>query len=97
MRLPLQFRALGIPQLLSVLPWQPARVASEQFELLAADIGQGNAVLVRAASHTLPYDTGPRFSRESDAGHRVLVPLLRALGKRLDLQVPSRRDIDQSR
>ena len=47
--------------------------------VLAADIGQGNAVLVRTASHALLYDAGPRFSRESDAGHRVLVPLLRAL------------------
>ena len=64
--------------------------------LLAADIGQGNAVLVRTASHTLLYDTGPRFSRESDAGNRVLVPLLRALGERLDMLLLSHRDIDHS-
>jgi competence protein ComEC len=35
-------------------------------------------VLVRTATHSLLYDTGPRYSLESDAGHRVLVPLLRA-------------------
>ncbi len=94
LRLPWQWRALGIPLLLPVLLWQPARVAPGQFELLAADIGQGNAVLVRTAAHSLLYDSGPRFSRESDAGNRVLVPLLRALGERLDLLVLSHRDSD---
>ncbi|WP_411886197.1 DNA internalization-related competence protein ComEC/Rec2 [Polaromonas sp. YR568] len=93
-RLPWHWRALGIPLLLPVLLWQPPRVAHGQFELLAADIGQGNAVLVRTAGHSLLYDAGPRFSRESDAGHRVLVPLLRALGERLDILMVSHRDID---
>jgi len=93
-RLPWHWRVLGIPLLLPVLLWQPARVAPGQFELLAADIGQGNAVLVRTAGHSLLYDAGPRFSRESDAGHRVLVPLLRALGERLDVLMVSHRDID---
>ena len=94
MRLPWHWRGLGIPLLLPVLLWQPLRPAPGQFELLAADIGQGNAVLVRTASHTLLYDTGPRFSRESDAGNRVLVPLLRALGERVDMLMLSHRDID---
>ncbi len=94
MRLPWRWRALGIPLLLPVLLWQPARPVPGQFELLAADIGQGNAVLVRTASHTLLYDTGPRFSRESDAGNRVLVPLLRALGERIDTLMLSHRDSD---
>ena len=94
MRLPLHWRALGIPLLLPVLLWQPAQVEPGQFELLAADIGQGNAVLVRTARHTLLYDAGPRFSRESDAGNRVLVPLLRALGERIDMLMLSHRDSD---
>lgn len=93
-RLPWHWRVLGMPLLLPVLLWQPLRVAPGQFELLAADIGQGNAVLVRTAAHSLLYDAGPRFSRESDAGHRVLVPLLRALGERLDVLMISHRDID---
>jgi len=94
MRLPWHWRALGVPLLLPVLLWQPLRPAAGDFELLAADIGQGNAVLVRTAGHALLYDAGPRFSRESDAGHRVLVPLLRALGERLDWLVLSHRDAD---
>ena len=96
MRLPWHWRLLGLPLLLPVLLWQPVRVATGQFELLAADIGQGNAVLVRTARHTLLYDAGPRFSRESDAGHRVLVPLLRALGERVDLLMLSHRDSDHT-
>ncbi len=94
LRLPLHWRALGLPLLLPVLLWQPLRPAAGQFELIAADIGQGNAVIVRTASHSLVYDTGPRFSRESDAGNRVLVPLLRALGERVDVLMLSHRDID---
>lgn len=96
MRLPWRLRLLALPLLLPVFWWQPARPAAGQFELLAADIGQGNAVLVRTATHTLLYDAGPRFSRESDAGHRVLVPLLRALGEQVDVLMLSHRDADHT-
>ncbi|MFT4991419.1 MAG: competence protein ComEC [Polaromonas sp.] len=94
MRLPWHWRVLGLPLLLPVLLWQPLRPDMGQFEVLAADIGQGNAVLVRTANHALLYDAGPRFSRDSDAGERVLVPLLRALSERLDLVLLSHRDAD---
>lgn len=96
MRLPWSVRALGLPLLVPALLWQSPRPPTGEFELLAADIGQGNAVLVRTASHSLLYDTGPRYSLDSDAGHRVLVPLLRALGERLDTVVLSHRDADHT-
>ncbi|WP_431275856.1 DNA internalization-related competence protein ComEC/Rec2 [Variovorax ureilyticus] len=96
MRLPWSVRALGLPLLMPVLLWQPLRPALGEFELLAADIGQGNAVLVRTASHSLLYDAGPRYSLDSDAGYRVLVPLLRAFGERLDTVVLSHRDTDHT-
>jgi competence protein ComEC len=95
-RLPWGVRALGLPLLLPVLLWQAPRPAPGEFELLAADVGQGNAVLVRTAGHALVYDAGPRFSAESDAGHRVLVPLLRALDERVDTLVLSHRDTDHT-
>ena len=94
LRLPWSLRVAGLPLLLPVLLWQAPRPPVGQFDLLAADIGQGNAVLVRTASHALLFDAGPRFSRESDAGHRVLVPLLRALDVKLDTLVLSHRDSD---
>jgi competence protein ComEC len=94
LRLPWSVRVLGLPMMLPVLLWQAPRPSVGEFELLAADIGQGNAVIVRTANHALVYDTGPRFSLESDAGHRVLVPLLRALGVTVDTVMLSHRDTD---
>ena len=91
---PASLRALGLPLLLPVLLWQPPQLPNGEFSVLAADIGQGNAVLVRTRNHALVYDAGPRFSSESDAGHRVLVPLLRALGTKVDTLVLSHRDSD---
>ncbi len=96
MPLPWPLRWMGLPMMLPVLLWQAPRPEMGQFELLAADIGQGNALIVRTASHALVYDAGPRFSRESDAGHRVLVPLLRALDLKVDKLVLSHRDIDHT-
>jgi competence protein ComEC len=96
MRLPLPMRLLGLPLIAPVLLWPPTRPPVGEFELLAADIGQGNAVIVRTATHSLLYDAGPRYSLESDAGHRVLVPLLRAEGVTLDTVVLSHRDSDHT-
>jgi competence protein ComEC len=96
MRLPWHARALGLPLLLPVLLWQAPRPAPGEFELLAADIGQGNAVVVRTAAHALVYDSGPRYSPESDAGHRVLVPLLRAMDEKVDILMLSHRDTDHT-
>jgi competence protein ComEC len=96
MRLPWSARLLGVPLLLPVLLWQAPRPPPGEFELLAADVGQGNAVLVRTAAHTLVYDAGPGYSRDTDAGQRVLVPLLRAGGDAVDLLVLSHRDSDHT-
>lgn len=94
LRLPWPLRLMGLPLLLPALWWQPARPAPGSFTLLAADVGQGNAVLVRTHSHGMLYDTGPRHGPDSDAGQRVLVPLLRALGQRLDVLMLSHGDND---
>jgi len=96
LRWPWPLRLAGVPLLLAYVLWQPARPAPGAFELLAPDVGQGSAVLVRTATHTLLYDAGPRYSLESDAGERVLVPLLHALGERVDTLVLSHRDSDHT-
>ena len=96
LRLPWALRLAGVPLLLPVLLWQAPGPAAGQFELLAADIGQGNAVLVRTARHALLYDSGPRHANDSDAGQRVLVPLLRAYDVRLDQLLLSHRDSDHT-
>jgi competence protein ComEC len=91
---PWRLRLLALPLLVPVLFWRAPLPAPGEFELLAADVGQGNAVLLRTASHALLYDAGPRYSLESDAGHRVLVPLLQALHTTLDDIILSHRDTD---
>ena len=96
LRWPWPLRLAGLPLVLPFVLWQPARPAPGSFDLLAADVGQGSAVLVRTAAHTLVYDAGPRYSADSDAGQRVLVPLLRALGERVDRLVLSHRDTDHT-
>ena len=66
-----------------------------EFELLALDVGQGTAVVVRTREHLLLYDAGPQYSRDSNAGQRVLLPLLRGRGEeRVDRLVLSHRDVD---
>ncbi len=96
LRGPWAWRVFGLPLLLPALLWQAPRPAVGSFELLAADVGQGNAVLVRTAGHALLYDAGPRYSPESDAGHRVLLPLLAQMGERLDVLVLSHSDQDHT-
>ena len=92
---PWALRWLALPLVLP-LCWPPTdRPADGHFELLAADIGQGTAVLVRTRAHLLVYDAGPQYSRESDAGRRVLLPLLQARGEpAIDLLMLSHRDTD---
>lgn len=93
--LPLRLRLMALPLMLPLLWPAVSRPPPGEFELLAADVGQGTAVLVRTARHTLLYDAGPRYSSHSDAGERVLVPLLGALGEwRLDMLMLSHRDGD---
>jgi len=93
---PWAWRVWGVLWCLPALLWAPPRPAPGQFELLAADVGQGNAVLVRTAGHSLLYDAGPRYSPESDAGHRVLVPLLARTQEPLHRLLLSHRDSDHT-
>lgn len=96
LRLPWSLRSAGLVLLAPMLAWTPQRPETGEFEVLAVDVGQGSAVLVRTAGHSLLYDTGPRYGPGSDAGDRVVVPLLRALGEAPDMVVVSHRDSDHS-
>ncbi len=92
---PWRLRALALPLVLPLLWPQPDRPFAGEFELLALDVGQGSAVLLRTRGHLLVYDAGPQYARDADAGRRVLLPLLRARGEtRIDTLVLSHRDGD---
>lgn len=95
LRLPWRLRAAGVVMLLPLLWPAVPRPSAGEFELLAPDVGQGNAVLVRTAGHALLFDAGPAYAPGVDAGERVLLPLLRGLGvRRLDVLMLSHRDTD---
>jgi competence protein ComEC len=95
MPLPRRMRLLAWPMALPLLWPAVPHPAEGRFELIAADIGQGTAVLVRTHAHLLLYDTGPQYGHDSDAGQRVLLPLLRREGaKPLDLLMLSHSDSD---
>ncbi|MCP5284121.1 MAG: DNA internalization-related competence protein ComEC/Rec2 [Burkholderiaceae bacterium] len=95
--LPWRVRWLGLPLLLPLVAPLPARPDPGRIELVAVDVGQGTAVLVRTQRHLLVYDAGPRWSPESDAGDRILRPLLQARGEtRVDALVLSHRDTDHT-
>ncbi len=95
MPLPWRARLLALPLTFPLLMPQPPLLAAGTFELDALDVGQGTAVLVRTRHHTLLYDAGPQYSRDSDAGQRVLLPMLRGQGvTRIDKLVLSHRDTD---
>ncbi|MDP3223974.1 MAG: DNA internalization-related competence protein ComEC/Rec2, partial [Rubrivivax sp.] len=93
--LPWRLRALALPLMLPLLAPAVARPPPGSFEAVVVDVGQGTAVLVRTHGHLLVYDTGPVYSRETDAGVRVLLPLLQARGERqIDHLMLSHRDTD---
>ncbi len=75
----------------------PAAAPKQGVWVTAFDIGQGNAVLIETATHRLLYDTGPKFSAESDSASRVLLPYFRARGiSQLDALIISHSDSDHA-
>jgi len=89
-------RGVGLLAVAPVLWFSPARPAVGEFEVVALDVGQGSAVVVRTARHTLLYDTGPRYGPEADAGQWVVLPYVWAMGERLDAVIVSHADSDHA-
>jgi competence protein ComEC len=75
-------RWLGILWLLPMVLLRPAAPMAGAAWLTLLDVGQGLAVVVRTATHTLVYDTGARYSARFDAGSAVILPYLRHEGLR---------------
>jgi competence protein ComEC len=93
---PTAVRLVGLLWIWPVLAWTPPRPAPGAFEVMALDVGQGSAIVVRTASHTLLFDTGPSYGPTADAGSRIVVPVLRAMGEVPDTVVVSHRDNDHA-
>ncbi len=90
-------RAWAWLALLPMMLWPPDRPGDGEWDLHALDVGQGSALLIRTARHTLLFDAGGRQARDADAGARTIVPALKALGVgRLDGLVVSHADLDHA-
>ncbi len=63
--------------------------------IVLLDVGQGLAVVVQTAEHTLLFDTGAKFSEEFDMGRNVVLPFLHYQGiTHLDSLIISHGDND---
>ncbi|HSI37751.1 MAG TPA: DNA internalization-related competence protein ComEC/Rec2 [Methylotenera sp.] len=90
-------RWLGLVGFLPIFLVIPAKPILGDMKVTVLDVGQGLSVVVQTATHTLLYDAGPKYSEQSDAGSRIVVPYLRGEGvKTLDGFVVSHNDIDHS-
>jgi competence protein ComEC len=59
------------------------------------DVGQGLSAVVQTTHHLLVYDTGAKFSEQSDMGQSVLLPFLRSQGMdKVDSLIISHGDND---
>jgi competence protein ComEC len=90
-------RWLGLVLFLPALLIPAPRPAAGQAWITTLDVGQGLAVVVRTAGHTLLYDAGPAYGPDADSGERVIAPYLRATGATpLDMLVITHNDADHS-
>lgn len=92
---PLKF--MGLVLLLPALLPRVAQLPNGQARVVVFDVGQGLAVLVSTARHTLLYDTGPGLGTSFDTGRGVVVPYaVRNSVNTLDLVVVSHGDNDHA-
>lgn len=90
-------RGVGLLLFLPLFLIPPERPAPGGFALTVLDVGQGQAVHVQTARHDLLFDAGPDYGGAADAGSRILVPYLRAIGvPRVDRLIVSHVDRDHA-
>jgi competence protein ComEC len=90
-------RGAGALLALPLFVWPSERPAAGELWVTALDIGQGAAVLLETRDRAWLHDAGPRYSSDSDAGERIVLPYLRHRGIRaLDGLVVSHLDSDHA-
>lgn len=90
-------RYLGLLGLLPMLLIVPKRPDQGAMHVAVLDVGQGLVVVIQTQHHDFLYDTGSKYSSQSDSGSRIIVPYLRGEGVRqLDGMVVSHNDADHS-
>jgi competence protein ComEC len=93
----LPMRWLGAAAILPMFFVLPPAPKPGELWLTLLDVGQGLATIVRTATHTLVYDTGPKWNPDADSGNRIVVPFLRGEGvRKLDALVVTHDDEDHA-
>jgi competence protein ComEC len=88
-------RWLGLVLLLPLIFTEKQSPATGDLKLTLLDVGQGLAAVIQTANHTLVYDTGAKFSADSDQGKNILLPFLHQQGvNKVDQLVISHGDND---
>ncbi len=90
-------RGLAVIPLVALLAREPVGPPPGGFDLIVLDVGQGLAVVVRTARHTLVFDTGPRWQSGATAARVTLLPWFRQAGlDHADVVLVSHADSDHA-
>ncbi|WAK03659.1 DNA internalization-related competence protein ComEC/Rec2 [Methylobacter sp. YRD-M1] len=88
-------RWLGLIMFLPLAYTESERLESDGFRMTLLDVGQGLSAVVQTSRHVLVFDTGAKFSGQSDMGQSVLLPFLRQQGvEKIDSLIISHGDND---
>jgi len=88
-------RWLSMVMFLPLVFTDAKKPASGEINLTLLDVGQGLSVVVQTANHSLIYDTGAKFSADSDSGQSVILPYLHRQGvEKIDTLIISHGDND---
>lgn len=86
----------GLVLCLPLIYPQSESVADGQAQVWVLDVGQGQAVWIKTAQHSLLYDAGP-FIAGFNSGERVVLPVLRGFAQtELDVLLLSHADADHA-
>ena len=86
---------LGVLGFAPLLLFSPPHPDKNEFLFTLLDVGQGLAAVIQTYSHTLVFDTGPKFGESFNTGTAVIQPFLQSRGiRKIDTLIISHGDND---
>lgn len=90
-------RYLGLVLFLPMLNKPVEQIEQDEWLMTLLDVGQGLSVVIETRHHVLVYDTGAKFSQQSDMGKAVVIPFLKMRNRnQIDTLLISHADIDHA-
>ncbi len=88
-------RWLSIVMFLPLAFTEAKKPETGAIKMTLLDVGQGLSAVVQTSNHLMVYDTGVKFSEQSDSGQNVVLPFLRSQGEvKIDKLIISHGDND---